>query len=121
MYICIYINICACIYTYMYMQNLCPVLCFLFFNVVLACGCQCCVCAQDVVVSGSLVVFFTHVCAHLHVELCTYLGLGQSGLGGVYVWGRGWHSIEGDRGLKQSSTIPAIKAFSTSAGSSLWD
>ncbi len=47
------------------------------------------VCIQDVVVSGSLVLFFTHVCAHLHVELCTYLGLGQSGLGGVYVWGRG--------------------------------
>ena len=121
MYICIYINICACIYTDMYMQNLCPVLCFLFFNVVLACGCQCGVCAQDVVVSGSLVLFFTHVCAHSHVELGTYLGLGQSGPGGVYVWGMGWHSIEGDRGLKQSSTISAIKAFSTSAGSSLWD
>ena len=51
----------------MYMQNLCPVLCFLFFNVVLACGCQCGVCAQDVVVSGSLVLFFTHVCVPIHM------------------------------------------------------
>ena len=120
MYICIYINICACIYTDMYMQNMCPVLCFLFFNVMLACGCQCGVCIEDVAFSASLVLFL-HVCAHFHMELCTYLWLGQSCLGGVYVWGRGRHSTSGVRVLKQSSTIPAVNAFSLPTGSPLLD
>ena len=54
------------------------------------------------------------------MELCTYLWLGQSCLGGVYVWGRDRHSTSGVRVLKQSSTIPAISAFRYLQGLHSW-
>ena len=88
MYICIYINICACIYTDMYMQNMCPVLCFLFFNVMLACGCQCGVCIEDVAFSASLVLLL-HMCVPISIWSCVHICGWDRVVLGVCMFGAG--------------------------------